>query len=84
MKCWTYFPVLDTLYQEPWAEWFECRLVASNYQFGLGFKLTTGATGGVLIKAVLKFRNVHRKTTVLESLLNKIEGLQLYKEQTPT
>ena len=26
-------------------------------------------------KAVLKFRNIHRKTPVLESLFNKVEGL---------
>ena len=33
----------------------------------------------------LKLRNIHRKTTLLESLLNKVtEGMQLYQKQTST
>ena len=31
-----------------------------------------------MIKMFLKFRNIHRKTPVLESLFNKVAGLKAY------
>ena len=35
--------------------------------------------GGVQWKLFLKFYNIHRKTSVLESLLNKVAGLQVLR-----
>ena len=33
---------------------------------------------------IVVLRNFHKKTPVLESLFNKVGGLQLYEKETPT